>query len=195
MAQIKGSGSQPFRFSAETIAELGEILEDHASTIIPHLEASAASYHKARLTPNLRTSLRDVAKIATALRVLLQTLDQTSLKAQADLRYWGVSTLLHIGGPTAWDMLCATRQSAVGALRRIESGPLKRKRGRPKDILRWMLATSLGLMLKSNGLRVTTSRDGVFGKSLVTVLFAVEGAAAPKEIFPLIKSASRFVNC
>lgn len=68
-------------------------------------------------------------------------------------------------------------------------GRRRSKRGRPVDISRHAISFSTALTLRASGIRVTTSRDGDFGRVLSIVLAEVFGNV-PEDLFPLIKSAS-----
>ena len=181
-----------FAFSADAKREIQSILGDFDHSVLSELQRVSAN-HLLYLATDDRSSapVSEVRRMLSALGAVIRGIDQASAVFRHCL---SAQTVADIGTPTDWENLFRIRHLAAHTIRRLERElTFMRKRGRPKNVAREWLAQEVAVVLKRNGVRITTGRSGKFARVLSTMLFEIVGAA-PEDLFPLIKHGSHYVN-
>jgi len=132
----------------------------------------------------LRASNRAIDQLRAALRHLIDQIDRTDRGTRARLDA-GMSLVDLATTTTTWGDLQATRERAAHALRRLPATRGQRparRRGRPPQRARALLATAVALVLRAHGVRVTSGRGGVFDGVMSTMVTEVDGRA-PIDLF------------
>jgi hypothetical protein len=181
-----------FVFSEDARREIQSSLGDADPSVLFQLQIvaanhvfDAATYYMSPVPAN------ELRRIVTALGRVIRCVDQASPSLQNGL---SGQTSANVDSQTDWDMLTRISRLAAQSVRRLERElRFRRKPGRPKNTAREWFAQEVAVVLKRNGVRVTTSRSGRFARVLATMLFETDGTA-PEDLFPLIKHGSHYVN-